>query len=283
MNDRILELMSVTGTPEEIVAHIKAFSQQHGAKAVKQLERVVRQRERHNRYMDILDEDHGFDPRQESEITISESNVPVEHYDRELQEIIDSSRGGAILRCVDRCLWVYADRDQSKSIGQKIQQFQEAFTSASPASIQWLRQQFGEAESFAPVPVEGNLSCPEAVPLFLRELEPETVRDLLMGKLMLSVFLFLDWFELGRMFEEMGCELVWSSAKEGRRTQAKPFAQRRATFGERIARIRLPDGNFVEGLSKIYRILFEGIRPSTIAAQCVELLKLGPGDTGDAT
>jgi hypothetical protein len=233
--------------------------------------------------MDILDEDHGFDPRRESEITISESKIPVEHYDRELQEIIDSSTGGAVLRCVDRCLWVYADRDQSKPIGQKIQQFQEAFTSASPASIQWLRQQFGEAEPFAPVPIEGNLSCPEAVPLFLRELEPETVRDLLMGNLMLSVFLFLDWFELGRMFKEMGCELVWSSAKEGRRTLAKPLAQRRATFGERIARIRLPDGKFIEGFSKIYRILFEGIRPSTIAAQYVELLKLGPGDTGDAT
>jgi len=35
--------------------------------------------------MDILDEDHGFDPRREAEITIHESKIPVEQYDRELQ------------------------------------------------------------------------------------------------------------------------------------------------------------------------------------------------------
>jgi hypothetical protein len=44
--------------------------------------------------------------------------------------------------------------------------------------------------------------------------------------------------------------LKWSTAKEGRRTNAKPEPQRRATFGERIARIQLPDGHFVEGLSR---------------------------------
>lgn len=42
-----------------------------------------------------------------------------------------------------------------------------------------------------------------------------------------------------------------------------------------IARIQLPDGHFVEGLSKVYRILFDGITPSTIAAQYVEQLKQG--------
>ena len=276
MNDRILDLMAVKGTPEEIVAQIGAFAEEHGSKAVKQLERVVRQLERYNRVMDILDEDHGFDPRREAEITIHESKIPVEQYDRELQLIIDSSKNGSVLRCIDRCLWVYADRDQSKSVEQKVEHFQEAFTLASPASMQWFRQQLGEAEPFAPVAVEDNLTCPEAIPLFLRQLEPETVRDLLIGKLMFSVFLFLDWYELGRMIAEMGAELVWSTVKEGRRALAKPMARRPATFGGRIPRIQLPDGNFVEGLSKIYRILFEGITPATIAAQYVELLKLPP-------
>ncbi len=280
INDRILDLMAVEGTPEEAAARIGAFAEEHGSKAVKQLARVLRQRERYNRFMDILEEDHGFDPRRDAEITIRESGVPVEHYDRELQEIIDSSNDGAVLRCVDRCLWVYADRDQSKSVERKVEHFQEAFKLASPASMQWFRQQFGEAEPFAPVPVEGNLTCPEAKPLLLRELEPEAVRDLLMGKLMLSVFLFLDWHELGRMIAEMGAELVWSTVKQGRRALAKPVAQQLPTLGERIPQIRLPDGNFVEGLAKVYRIFFEGVTPSTIAAQYVDLLKRAPSATG---
>ena len=76
------------------------------------------------------------------------------------------------------------------------------------------------------------------------------------------------------MIAEMGAELIWSTAKEGRRQRAKPQAQRLLTFGERIPRIQLADGHFVEGFAKIYRIFFEGITPSTIVAQYVELLNL---------
>jgi hypothetical protein len=208
MNDRILDLMSTSGTPEEIAAHIQDFCEQHGPKAVMQLERVVRQRERHNQYMDILDRDHGFDPRRQAEVTLSESKVAVKLYDRELQETIDRSENGPVLHCVDQCLWVYVDRDRSKPVEQKVQQFQEAFASSSPESMQWFRQQFGQAEPFSPSIVESNLSCPEAVPLFLRQLEPDTISDLLMGKLMFSVFLFLDWYQFGRMIAGMGGELV---------------------------------------------------------------------------
>jgi hypothetical protein len=273
VNDRILELMAVKGTQEEIVDRIIAFAEEHGGRALKQLERVARQRQRYNQFMDILDEDHGFDPRRQAEVTLQESTIPIKHYDLELQEIIESSQAEVVLRCIDRCLWVYVDRDRLKSIENKIENFERSLTEARPASMRWFREFFGGKEPFAPVVVEANLSCPEAVPLFLRQLEPETIRDLLMGKLMFSVYLFLDWYELGRMIAEMGGELVWSTVKEGRRARAKPMAQRVLTFGERIPRIQLPDGNFVEGFAKIYRILFEGITPSTIVAQYVELLR----------
>ena len=276
MNDRILDLMALKGTQPELEEHLGAFAKEHGLKALKQLERVVRQRERYNRFMDILDGDHGFDPRREAEVTVRGTSIPTEHYDLELQQIIDSSKDEVVLRCIDRCLWVYVDRDRSKSVEQKIEGFQRAFTKASPSSMQWLREQFGEAEPFAPVVVEGNLTCPEAIPLFLRQLEPETIRDLMMGKLMFSVYLLLDWYELGRMIAEMGAELVWSTVKEGRKHGAKPIALRPLTFGERFPRIQNADGKFVEGYAKVYRILFEGITPSTIAAQYVEILKLAP-------
>ena len=242
---------------------------------MKQLDRVVRQHQLHGYITDILNHDRGFHPHRQTEVIISDSTVPVESYDHKLQEIIDSSADAGAPQCIDRCLWVYADRNPSKPIDQKLQHFQQALSLACPASMQWLHEHLGDAEPFVAAPIEENLFCPEAIPLFLRPIQPETIRDLLIGKLMHSVFLFFDWYVFGEMVAELGAQLTWSTAKEGRRTQAQPEPLRRATFGGRIARIQLPDGHFVEGLSKIYRILFDGITPSTITAQYVEQLKHG--------
>jgi hypothetical protein len=272
MNDNIFELMEVKGPPEEVVKEIMAFADEHSPKAMKQLERVVRQRQRYNQFMDIIDHDRGFDPRREAEVTILETATQVKGYDRELQVMIDASEHAPALRCIDRCLWVYVDRDASKDPQAKIGDFERELTKASPTTLQWFREQFGANEPFEPVLLEGNLTCPEAIPLFLRELEPETVRDVLIGKLMFSVFLFVDWYELGRIVADLGADLTWSSAKEGRSQQAKPKPQRPLTLGDRIPSVRRSDGKYVEGFSKIYRVLFEGITPTSIAAQYVHVV-----------
>ena len=273
MNDRILELMRVKGTPEEISKEIVAFADKYGPKAMKQLDRVVKQRERYNQYMDIIDDDRGFDPRREAEVTIEETATRLKSYDQELQLIIDASEQTPTLRCIDRCLWVYADRDTSKSPEATVADFERELTKQSPKTLQWFREHFGPNEPFEPVLLEGNLTCPEAIPLFLRQLEPETVRDVLMGKLMFSVFLYVDWYELGRIVARLGAELTWSTAKKGRSQRSKPEPQRLLTIGDRIPRIQLSDGRYLEGFSKIYRVLFEGITPSSIAAQYIEVLK----------
>jgi hypothetical protein len=49
--------------------------------------------------------------------------------------------------------------------------------------------------------------------------------------------------------------------------RAKPQFQRLLTIGDRIPRLQLIDGKYVEGFSKIHRVLFEGITPTSIAAQ----------------
>jgi hypothetical protein len=75
------------------------------------------------------------------------------------------------------------------------------------------------------------------------------------------------------MVEEQGAELAWSSFKEGRREQAKPYGQRKLTIGERVPRFQTKDGSFIEGFSKVYRIYFDGITPSSIVAQYLEMLQ----------
>jgi hypothetical protein len=61
VNDKIFDLMDVKGTQEEIVKAIANFADEHGPKAVKQLERVIRQRQSYNQVMDIIEYDRGFD------------------------------------------------------------------------------------------------------------------------------------------------------------------------------------------------------------------------------
>ena len=123
MNDKIFELIKVKGTPDNIVAQIETFAEKNGPKAVKQLERVVRQQQRYNQIMDIIDDDRGYDPRREAEITIGESTVQLQSYDKELQTILEAAADEPLLHCIDRCLWVYVDRNQDKSPDQKVGDF----------------------------------------------------------------------------------------------------------------------------------------------------------------
>ncbi len=95
----------------------------------------------------------------------------------------------------------------------------------------------------------------------------------MIGKLMFSVFLFLDWNELGRIVADLGAKLIWSSKKKGRSERAKPKMQRLLSFGNRIPRVQLGGGKYVEGFSKTYRVFFEGFTPTSIATQYIEVLK----------
>jgi len=81
--------------------------------------------------MDIIDEDRGYDPRREAEITIGESTTQLQSYDKELQTILETAAEEPLLRCIDRCLWVYVDRNQDKSPDQKVLDFQAALDGES--------------------------------------------------------------------------------------------------------------------------------------------------------
>ena len=272
MSDKIFELIKVKGAPEYIAGEIDTFVEENGPKALKQLERFLRQRVRYNEVMDIVENERGFDSRREAEVVIGESHVALQTYDSQIQEAIDASTSEPVLRCADGCLWIYVDREPAKRTSQKIEEFREAVKAAAPEALPWIEEQFEGKLSFEAIPLEANIEIPEAIPLFLRELRTETIRDILLGGLMNSVFLFLDWRELTKIVETEGAELTWSSFKEGRRQQAKPAEQRFLTIGSRVPRISVKDGNYIDGFSKLYRIYFDGITPRSIVAQYVESL-----------
>src|SRR4051794_34701353 len=119
MNEKIFELLELKGSEEHIVDSIGTFVESNGPKALKQLERVIRQAIRSNEVMDIVEKERGFDSRRNAEVRIDESHVPLESYDFELQTAIEDAASTPVLRCLDRSLWVYVDRDPAKSPRQK--------------------------------------------------------------------------------------------------------------------------------------------------------------------
>ena len=201
MNDKIFELLKAKGSPAEIAVQIDAFVEENGPKALRQLERVIRQRTRYNEVMDIVQYEKGYDSRRDAEVIIEESKVTLESYDEELQAIIDEAAESPVLRSLDRCLWIYVDRDPKKSPTQKIENFRTALEKAVPDTLPWIERNFEGKLPFEAIPLEGNLYTPEAVPLFLRPLKAETIRDVLLGNLMDSVYIsstggnWAGWFK----------------------------------------------------------------------------------------
>jgi hypothetical protein len=86
------------------------------------------------------------------------------------------------------------------------------------------------------------------------------------------VFLYFDWVEYTHLFQEKGGVLRWSSPKAERAQHSRPRHKRAMIVGGRIPIISLPNGPSMTGHSKVSRIYFDGILPSVIAAQYVEML-----------
>lgn len=273
VNERILDLMTSSGDLEAKVQQIASFAGECGEKGIKQLERVVRQAERAHQVLNILETDEGFDPYRGEHIKVLETEVALESYDDVLAEVIERSDEGPVLQCIDDCLWVYVDRDPAKNSKDRVRAFSEALFAQSSAIRRWTADWHSSDFLVGVVPLDGNLVVPEAMPIMLRALRPEVIRDVLLGGLEDRVLLYLDWLGYGHLIECLGAQFTWSSPKVGRSASSRPYAQQTMTVGERVPRIELPDGRFINGQSKIYRTLFEGVRPSGIARQYVEVLR----------
>jgi hypothetical protein len=281
VNERIIDLLTSPGDIETKASQIDNFAQEYGEKGIEQLGRVIRQRERTEQVQKILDTDEGFDPYRGEYIKVQQADVRVETYDNCLADAITQSADHAILQCIDGCLWVYIDRDPGMNPKDRVEAFSAAVFQQSPGVRRWNEERYGVASLAEVASLNENLFVPEALPLFLRQLDPDAIRDVLLGGLKDRVLLYFDWVQYGHLIESLGAELIWSTAKAGRREKSRPYPKGRMTVGGRVPRLRLANGRFIEGQSKVYRVLFDGLLPSVIARQYVEILRSAePGGHG---
>lgn len=277
VNDRIVDLISSPGDLEARVQQIETFSQLYGEKGIKQLGRVAKQFDLLAGVQKILQSGHGFDPHWQAHVFVHEVQTRDQSYDHSLAAMLDLSNERPVIECIDRCLWVYIDRDPAKTLADRVQAFSAALFRRSPTIREWNRQ-WREPETLGGViALDANLFEPVAVPLFFRPFSAITIREILLGSLKDRVLLYFDWVEYAAIVKGLGAELTWSSRKAARAQHSLPYHQRLMMVGERIPQIALPNGRAIQGQSKVYRVLFDGILPSVVAAQYAELLHKGPG------
>jgi hypothetical protein len=95
--------------------------------------------------------------------------------------------------------------------------------------------------------------------------------------------LHLDWQAYESLYPRLGARLTWSTAKRARAQSSVPHEKKTVVVGNRIPILSLDTGETLEGHAKMYRVYFEGILPSVVAAQYVEMLRAHriPGNSGD--
>lgn len=261
---------------EENAVSLKAFdglAAAHGRDAIKQMGRVLRQVQTLSQVEEILRSDKGFDPLHKVPIEIKQAQTEDRSYDGMLSSYIAASDKTPILECIDGCLWVYIDQDPEKTFTDRIQGFTSALYARDSRLREWNKARYGLDVLGELVSLDANLMEPMAVPIFYRPFEPHRIRDILLGRLKNRILFYFDWLNYAKVFETLGAQLTWSTRKAARAQSSLPHEKRTVVIGDRIPIVSLPNGEKLEGHSKIYRVFFEGIMPSVVAAQYVEMLQ----------
>ncbi len=269
VNEQIIKAMAADPAARE--AAEADLREKHGEKAIRQLERVKRQKATANQALDLLQNEQGVDPVTGHTISVVESGVVTETYDAELRAQLDAAVAGGkgVLECIDGCLWVYAATGGRRETPRTVRAFSEALEAKSS----W----YAAATSRSPprdrdklVGLNTCVGYPLAKPLYFRGLGPSHVAAITYGAFLDNVLMYLDWNGFEDLIKQEGGKLRWGSQKEAGRARAMHKNLRPS-----LVRGRLPivaahgvnayvmDPNFVE-------LFYDGVRPRTLAKRLVE-------------
>lgn len=274
VNEAILDLLSTKG--ESVPERIWDFLDTHGPKGAAQLERNLRQHQTSARAQELITRGQGVDPFLEVPVVIPDVATPDETYDDTLAEVLQEVRkAGEVTVTIDDTLTIHVGTSQPPStllatMSDKLKR---------PLDLTGRRYTRNTVET-----LERGAWVPDAIPLYLRGIPVEDVRAILIGNLFRRVLLHIDWEGFGTLITGAGAGFTWSTEKEGRSQHSKPHRQRRLTIEDRIPMVTLGDHYLKLGDRHLARMLFDGIRPRTVATQLVETLsQLGQrvsSDTG---
>ncbi len=185
----------------------------------KQLERIIKQKERTNEILSFINKGKGKDIRKGIPLILNDKNPEWEHYDKELRETIDGAKKEKVSLCIiDECLTVYASTLPDKET------FHYLYHMVNPGiecsfKNGWEfdgRHDIGKMQKLLHHPyvkdlILHNINAACHTPFFLLPIE-EVLCDLLFGRM--RVILYLDIIKFLDLFRYKGYQVELLSKKD---------------------------------------------------------------------
>jgi hypothetical protein len=274
VNDAIIRVLDAEPTAYD--AMLAKFTNQYGEKGAIQLERVIRQKKIGEQALTLFMDDKGIDPVSGEEISVTEGQIAPETYDERFDGLLSTAitERKFVVEAIDGCLWVCVNGDEALRPHQALEKFSDLLAERLPRFKARQGKRFSKYDKDRIVRLHHGFNVPVAKPLFLRRIAPASIASIVFGTLMDNVFLYLDWDQFGRLFEEAGGTFSWASDRERGRVQAMKSRMRPALIGGRLPRIGLGNGAVAYITDpNLVEIFFDGITPKNMTQRTVIEMK----------
>ena len=249
INDRIVSRVEEYGTdPSEVPPEVlDGIDREIGLHGRKHFERVGRQIRRARNFESIANDDVGEDPETGEPMQNIGPELEVDTYDATLMEMMFSAaKAGSAIGCIDGCLWVGVYYSTPKQGELQKNFFQEITDRGASASF----------------PVWNLLRVstdPRLQPMFLRDLAPESILDIMLGKV--QILVCIDWDAFFEQASQIGICARWTTRKE-RREIIEDYYQETAFRRDGRTPVLEKDGAELTLMGgAVGRIVTEGLSP----------------------
>jgi len=273
VNEIIFDLLTSDAKNIELEGEYEHFPNTYGEKGAKQIERFHRQIKRSDQMINLIKNEEGIDPYTSEKMKIKESSAKDEFYDDQLEQLLEKSKEtGEGVTLVDNCLWIYASYNNKFRLFEHKKRFLELIEKSKPEDIDYIRSIFNKTEEGRIIPLYDWVNRHVCLPIFYRKLSENNISELIAGKLLNNVLMYFNWSKFGDLFTKHKGKFRWSSKKEGRREKSVTFSKRTClVIDDRIPKIYYEKGDCSLTGANLIQILFDGIKPSSIAARISEI------------
>lgn len=247
VNDQVAAYLATLDKGEETLDE-SVLQQQFTPKTVQQIKRVVRQKQRTTRAINVIKNDKGIDPATGQNITVETPSIPTIGYQDELERLhLELEKKNWAYGIVDVCLHIGIYKDKAIPMALFVIKELLARKTENYIVIDWLS-------------ITENVS----EPIFSKPLAPEFIVDVLTGAV--KVIIGINFDALIELFNSLGLETKWLSEKETTRWEQKTPSRKIFKVKKRAIVVKLDEHRDVilDGGS-ISKMLFDNIRPSNVA------------------
>ena len=259
VNNIISEMMDQEN-PEEILADLDKFNKKFGQKGMKQVERIVKQKEVSQKLAELVNNDNVFDSFHGKDRKAVTPIQPLNRYDCELSRFLEELRSSNyITYSIDNCLHLIAlNRKRCFSTEKWNEIIKDYFRNKMIAP--------GENEidcSDLVLSLESSFDYPTAMPVMLRPWPVEDIAKICLGET--EIYFGFDVNAWGRHLQSSHIE--WSSLHEGRKELKEPPDERMLVVRGKIPQIVSQKGMKLQLGTQFFQfMLCEGICPLSLAA-----------------